>query len=209
MTQASQTIDGDQSGTLFTGDLNAALGAVLSTHSGATAPSYKVSGTLWVDTSGSPWVLKIYDGTDWISSLNIDIAADTVAVPGHIIGVNVQAYDADTVKKDVANAFTAQQTPLRADLTYNATQTWDCATHQVAELTTLSAAITSFSAPTNQVDGTTYVLIGDFTTYQVTAWNSVFKWGSATPPTLTGVCVLTFISDGTNMRSTGVLTGIA
>jgi len=50
---------------------------LLSQSKGPSAPSYAVAGTPWVDDSASPWVLKIYDGTDWITVSNIDAAANT------------------------------------------------------------------------------------------------------------------------------------
>jgi len=34
-------------------------------HYGATEPSYKVKGMIWLDDSGTPWLLKIYDGSAW------------------------------------------------------------------------------------------------------------------------------------------------
>lgn len=37
--------------------------ALLSLHSGSSRPSYAVAGTLWLDTSATPWVLNIFDGS--------------------------------------------------------------------------------------------------------------------------------------------------
>lgn len=37
---------------------------LLSSHSGNQTPSYAVAGTVWLDTSVTPWLLKIYDGND-------------------------------------------------------------------------------------------------------------------------------------------------
>ncbi len=46
---------------------NAALNALLSCHSGNTAPPYAVQGTIWLDTSGgAPGVLKRYTGSAWL-----------------------------------------------------------------------------------------------------------------------------------------------
>lgn len=36
---------------------------VLTSNSGIQRPSYAVAGTKWLDTSATPWVLKMYDGT--------------------------------------------------------------------------------------------------------------------------------------------------
>jgi len=48
----------------FRSDLNDALAALVSTSSGATAPSTITAGQLWVDTAGTPYLLKMYDGTN-------------------------------------------------------------------------------------------------------------------------------------------------
>lgn len=37
---------------------------LLSSHSGTERPSYAIAGTKWLDISVTPWLLKIYDGTD-------------------------------------------------------------------------------------------------------------------------------------------------
>lgn len=39
---------------------------------GVSPPSYTMPGTLWVDNSTDPWILKIYDGTDFVSIGTID-----------------------------------------------------------------------------------------------------------------------------------------
>ena len=128
---------------------------------------------------------------------------------GLAIGSNVQAYDADTAKTDVKQTFTAQQRPLSAALTFNATQTWDTDVAQDATLT-LTNNVTNFSAPTNQVAGSYYTLrlnVGSGP-YSVSAWNSVFKWPAATAPTLTATAsaidILVFRSNGTNMELIGI-----
>lgn len=37
---------------------------VLTSNSGIQRPSYAIAGTKWIDTSVTPWILKMYDGTD-------------------------------------------------------------------------------------------------------------------------------------------------
>tara|TARA_R110000824_G_scaffold397603_1_gene600658 strand:- start:2940 stop:3533 length:594 start_codon:yes stop_codon:yes gene_type:complete len=133
---------------------------------------------------------------------------------GLAIGTNVQAYDANNALTDVAQTFTAQQRPLTDDLTYNATQTWDCNAAQDARLT-LTANVTTFSAPTNQVAGSYYTLrlnLGS-TPFTVSAWNAVFKWPAGTAPTLStganAIDVFVFRSDGTNMENIGQSQAVA
>lgn len=48
-------------------------------HSGTTAPAYAQPGTLWLDTSGgaTAYIIKIYDGSQWIPALRINTTANT------------------------------------------------------------------------------------------------------------------------------------
>lgn len=46
-------------------------------HSGIVRPSYAREGMIWVDKSVSPWLLKIYDGTDDIIIGKVDAGANT------------------------------------------------------------------------------------------------------------------------------------
>lgn len=52
--------------TTFAGRVDDSLDALLSQHKGSTAPYYAVAGASWLDDSASPWVLKRYDGANWI-----------------------------------------------------------------------------------------------------------------------------------------------
>lgn len=54
-------------GTTLASDLNAWRTAVHSFHKGSSQPSYRVAGMTWVDDAVTPWVIKMYDGTDWIT----------------------------------------------------------------------------------------------------------------------------------------------
>lgn len=60
-------------------DINNALGAIQTMNSGASAPSTLAAGQIWLDTSATPWVLKMYDGADHISLMTINA---TTNVPG-------------------------------------------------------------------------------------------------------------------------------
>lgn len=64
----------------FRSDLNAAIAALASLSSGATAPSLPTQYQLWLDTSASPLLLKFYDGSDWIALLSIN-AGTNAAIP--------------------------------------------------------------------------------------------------------------------------------
>src|SRR5215207_9486107 len=55
------------SGTQLSLILNQWRNAVHTLHQGSSRPTYAVSGMFWIDNSGSPWLLKIYDGTNDIT----------------------------------------------------------------------------------------------------------------------------------------------
>jgi len=111
-------------------------------------------------------------------------------------------------KLATAAEWTTTQNFNSTSLSFNATQTWDTAANQVCDLT-LTAAITGFSAPTNQKDGGFYsiTLKQDGTGGWTISWNAVFHFAAGTAPTLTttasAVDILVFRSDGTNMLEVG------
>jgi len=73
MSTTTITLTCAQSGTSYTTNLNSALGAIDTCHSGTTAPATNVvQGKLWLDLSSSDMVLKIYDGTSWLPMLDLD-----------------------------------------------------------------------------------------------------------------------------------------
>lgn len=93
-------------------------------------------------------------------------------------------------------------------LTDGATVNWDVSAGIVASVTL--GGNRTMAAPTNLKVGT-YVLhvIQDATGSRTLTWNAVFKWQSATAPTLsTGASkrdVFSFISDGTNLYGNAML----
>jgi len=64
---------------IFRSDLNSALQAIQTTHSGTSLPTGALAGQIWLDTTNatSP-TLKFYDGTDSISLATINYTANTV-----------------------------------------------------------------------------------------------------------------------------------
>lgn len=66
MTQASPTIGADKSGLDYRTEDNAGKTALLTHHKGSSAPSYAEAGMIWVDDTSTPWLMKFYDGADWI-----------------------------------------------------------------------------------------------------------------------------------------------
>jgi len=69
----------NQSFPSFRSDLNSALQAIQTTHSGTSLPTGALAGQIWLDTTNatSP-TLKFYDGTDSISLATINYTANTV-----------------------------------------------------------------------------------------------------------------------------------
>ena len=78
MAQHDMNID-NQGFPAFRSDLNNALSAIQTNHSGTSRPTGAVAGQIWLDTTNatSP-TLKFYDGTDDISLATIDYSANTV-----------------------------------------------------------------------------------------------------------------------------------
>ena len=63
----------------FRSDLNNALSAIQTNHSGTSRPSGAVAGQIWLDTtSATNPTLKFYDGADDISLAQFDFSANTV-----------------------------------------------------------------------------------------------------------------------------------
>ena len=48
-------------------------------HSGSSRPLYAVAGTMWLDTTTTPWVVKVFDGTDDISIGTINATTNLFA----------------------------------------------------------------------------------------------------------------------------------
>jgi len=51
-------------------------------HKGSSAPASPVAGTRWINDSGTPWILNVYDGTDWIEMGDIN-ASTNIFVPAN------------------------------------------------------------------------------------------------------------------------------
>jgi len=67
---------------------------------GDTAPTDPIEGHAWLDTSNSPWQLKVYNGTDWV-----DILVGNAVNAENAVNAD-SAGNADTV-----DSFHASQTP--------------------------------------------------------------------------------------------------
>jgi len=160
---------------------------------GSTVQAYDA--TIVVDADIGTTV-QAYDATilkDADIGVNVQAYDATIVVDADI-GTTVQAYDADTAKTDTAQSFTEDQT-------------FEAITE------TVTAKSASFT-PDLSNDGTVYNVTGAVAVTMPTAesgksftiiasappssWTGTIKWPSATVPAGTGICIYTFISDGTN-----------
>ena len=70
----------DESGTAHLTRENDVGDSHLTMNSGSTEPSYKLKGTLWLDDSVTPNIIKIYDGADWVPLMQVDLSNDRAAI---------------------------------------------------------------------------------------------------------------------------------
>lgn len=107
------------------------------------------------------------------------------AVTGLVIGTDVQAYDADTAKTDVAQSFTAAQRGSITALTDGATITPDFAAANNFSVTL--GGNRALANPTNLTAGQSGVIVitQDGTGSRTLSYGSYFKFPGGTAPTLT------------------------
>jgi hypothetical protein len=192
-------------------DINNALSAINSTHSGSSTPSGAVAGTIWLDTTNATNpTLKFYDGADNISLATIDYSANTVDWLDSsvtITGLSTSATGTVLTLSDSNILFAKKGYFAEQTLTDGATIDWNLSTEQVAKVTL--AGNRTLNAPTNQQAGAFYSLaiIQDGTGSRTLTFNSAYKFTGATAPTLTTTAsakdIIIFKSDGTNLLEVG------
>jgi len=184
LSQHDFTID-NQGFPAFRSDLNNALQALGSTSSGASAPSSPFANQLWYDTTNNILKIRNEDNDAWISLLTLNQTTDALqSVSGLVIGTDVQAYDADTAKTDVAQTFTAGQRGEITALTDGSTITPDLADSNNFSVTL--GGNRTLANPTNITAGQSgsIFVTQDGTGSRTLAYGSYWDFAGGTAPTL-------------------------
>jgi len=133
MSQATITMDANQSGTAYTSDLSDALAAIDTAHAGSSAPTNEVAaGKLWLDTSNTP-VLKIYNN-GWktlftVGSTNVTLSLPTVSATT-LSGTNTAIGAGTGTSLDVTGALeggTVNSVGALTGASGSVTGNWSCA----------------------------------------------------------------------------------
>ena len=169
----------DQDGASFLADLNNLISAIVTLNSGATAPADTFPFMFWPDTTSGKLKQRNAANDAWIEK------GDLAAVDWGFI----RATDANIVKKNVANTFTATQVPDNGTAAVSTTSTYTFdGTDQIREITLTNAITVTFGAPTGITEKAMYKFMlkaGD-TSARVLAWNAAYKFTNNTPPLTSG-----------------------
>jgi len=128
MSTTSRNISASQDGSAYTSDLNSALAALDTCHSGSSAPTNQVlDGKLWLDTSGANPVLKIYRGA-WVPLFTVTSGGVTVAgtIPdnGHshtianVTGLQTELNNLATSSGSLSQDFNADTLNINSDIDF-------------------------------------------------------------------------------------------
>jgi len=83
----TSTFDPENSGAELVAWLIGNFSAILSCHSGTSAPTYAVRGTWWNDTTTlTVSVYKVYDGADWNTVFTLNEATGGITLPAVTVG---------------------------------------------------------------------------------------------------------------------------
>jgi len=198
----------NQSFPAFRTDLNGVLEAINTSNSGTSRPSGAVAGTIWLDvTSATTPTLKYYDGADdislatldhtantvnWLdSSVSFDIVSDTTPQLGGDLDVNGNSF-VSTSNGDIEFSPNGTGKIKFNDLAYIPQQALTSSSNAVAwdvqakpNAYHLTTENTTFSAPTNAVEGAFICVEINYNGSHTIAFNTVFEFASSTAPTFT------------------------
>lgn len=139
MTQSNPILGAGLSGLDYRNADNAGKQALLNHHKGPAAPAYAEAGTLWLDDAATPWLLKFYDGGEWIPLYAISPATNVATPYSGTAPLRLTGHAADT---GAVNAYAvAPQPPLLS--------------YAVGQIVTLKALVANTGAATLSVSGLT------------------------------------------------------
>jgi hypothetical protein len=97
MPSTTRILDANVNGTVYTTNANSALEAIDTCHSGATAPTNQVAnGKLWLDTTTTPGILKVYNNATWERVHSGTVNIDAGAIDGTTVGATTATTGAFT-----------------------------------------------------------------------------------------------------------------
>jgi hypothetical protein len=225
MATTTRVLNANVTGTVYNTNLNSTLEALDTSHSGPTAPTDEVvNGKLWLDTSTTPSVLKVYDNGGWNEiytdrgNLSIDgnDVTSTAAELNVLDGISGIASQAEAEAGVVTDKL---MTPLRvlqsidanslSPFTYNAvsgaTQALDVGTYNFFEGGTLTADTTvSFSSVPTEARWTYTYRAGATASYSINTLSELGFYGIAGDTGDSFPKGVGFKTDGTKMYVVGV-----
>jgi hypothetical protein len=198
----------NQSFPSFRTDLNNALTAINTMQSGTSRPSGAAAGTMWLDTtSASSPTIKFFDGSDDISFATIDYTANTVNFIDSTVSFDIVSDTTPQLGGDLDVNGNAFVTTSNGDINFTPNGTGKIKFNDLAyipqqALTSSSNAVawdvqakpnayhlttenTTFSAPTNSVEGSFICVEINYNGSHTIAFNTVFEFAASTAPTFT------------------------
>jgi len=185
MAQHDYVLD-NQAGAAFRSDLNDALAAIVSQNSGATEPTTTFSYQWWADTTAGLLKRRNAANSAWISVM--DLAS------GLVVGTDVQAYDADTAKTDVAQTFSASQ---RGTVTADNDLSFDLSVTNNFSCTPTGTGTLTFTNHTAGQSG--FILLTNSSGYAISAAATTkINATDLSAISASGTYVLSYFDNGTN-----------
>ena len=199
MAQATDVSIANQGFPAFRSDLNTVLEAINTSNSGSTEPTTMYSNQLWADTgTANKVILKMRnsDNDAWVTILQVDLTTDTLEeVSGLVVGTDVQAYDADTLKADTADTITA---PMRGTVTPDNDLSFDMNATNNFKCTPTGNGTLTFTNITSGQSGN--IWLDNSGGYAISAAASTYiSSADLTTISAAGVYFMSYYSDGTNV----------
>lgn len=110
MSQSNPILGANLPGLTYRSQDNNAKQALLNHHKGGSAPAYAEAGIIWLDDSSSPWKLKFFDGSDWITLGEVNTTSNTFT-PYLGTSALVQSQSAYIADTGSANAYAIAPSP--------------------------------------------------------------------------------------------------